>query len=76
MANTRLPVAAAIWIAVTPMPELPPCTSSDLARREAAAVVDVGQTVKKVSGSDAASTSVRPFGTGSACTSGATQYSA
>src|SRR5436309_3362686 len=28
VANTRSPVAAAIWIAVTPMPELPPSTSS------------------------------------------------
>ena len=29
VAKTRLPVAFAIWIAVTPMPEVPPCTSSD-----------------------------------------------
>jgi hypothetical protein len=29
VANTRLPVAFAIWIALTPMPEVPPCTRSD-----------------------------------------------
>jgi hypothetical protein len=28
VANTRWPSAVANWIAVVPMPELPPCTSS------------------------------------------------
>ena len=76
VASTLWPKAFAIWIAVTPMPEDPPCTSrlSPGARR--ARSNTLLQTVKNVSGSDAASTGERPLGMGRHCGTGAVQYSA
>ncbi len=38
VANTRCPMAVASWIAVTPMPEVPPCTSRVSPSRELGAV--------------------------------------
>ncbi|MNV81913.1 hypothetical protein D3C71_1756100 [compost metagenome] len=73
---TFAPQARASWIAVTPMPLLPPCTSSVSPGCSAPRWNTLLQTVKKVSGSEAASTSDRPRGTGRHCATGATQYSA
>jgi hypothetical protein len=58
------------------MPEAPPCTSSVSPGASRPRSKTFDQTVKKVSGSEAASTIDRPRGTGSTCTSGVTQYSA
>ena len=76
VANTVCPKAFTIWIAATPMPEEPPCTRKLSPDLRAARSKTLLQTVKKVSGSDAASTSVMPFGIGRHCGAGAVQYSA
>ena len=67
--------------AVTPMPLEPPCTSSvsfgpPSPAPSAARWNTLLQTVKNVSGSDAASMSDSPAGTGRHCASGAAAYSA
>src|ERR1035437_2278172 len=76
VANTLLPNDLTIWIAVTPIPEEPPCTRkmSPCVRRARSKTFT--QTVKKVSGSEAASTRDSPLGIGRHCGAGAVQYSA
>ena len=76
VANTVAPRALAIWIAVTPMPLVPPCTSRVSPGCSRARSNTLLQTVKKVSGRLAASTSLRPCGHRQALGAGATQYSA
>ena len=73
---TVAPCALAIWIAVTPMPLLPPWISrvSPGCRRPRSKTFD--QTVKKVSGRLAASMSLRLAGDGRHWPTGATQNSA
>ena len=73
---TFAPMALANWIAVTPMPLDPPCTSrvSPVCRRPRSNTFD--QTVKKVSGRLAASTSLRPAGDGRHWAIGAAHNSA
>ena len=66
VANTRWPKARAIWIAVTPMPLLPPCTSSVSPAASLARSNTLIHTVKNVSGSEAASTMLEPLGHGKA----------
>ena len=68
--------ARANWMAVTPMPLVPPCTNrvSPFCRRPRSNTLL--QTVKKVSGNAAASSSDRPWGTGRHCATGATHSSA
>ena len=76
MAKTRAPRAWASWIAVVPMPEEPPWTRklSPAARRPRRKTFD--QTVKKVSGSAAASVMAKPAGSGSAWSWWVSAYSA
>ena len=57
---TVAPSALASWIAVTPMPLVPPCTSSVSPGCRRARSNTFDQTVKKVSGRLAASTSLKP----------------
>ena len=73
---TRAPNDLASWIAVVPMPDEPPWTSSVSPAFNRPRSKVLCQTVKKVSGIAAAATSVRPGGTGSAWLSCAGQYSA
>ncbi len=61
---TLAPSALAIWIAVTPMPLEPPWISSVSPGWSLTRSNTLLHTVKKVSGSEAASTSLRPLGTG------------
>jgi hypothetical protein len=70
------PMALASWMAVTPMPLVPPWTMkvSPACRRPRSNTLL--QTVKKVSGSEAASMSLRPLGTGRHWPTGATHSSA
>ena len=68
--------ALASWIAVTPMPLEPPCTSSVSPGCSRARSNTFDQTVKKVSGRLAASMSLKPAGTGRHWPIGATQNSA
>ena len=63
-------------IAVVPMPLVPPWMSTVSSALSAPRSIMLCQTVKKVSGSAAASIMERPLGTGSAIASSATQYSA
>ena len=63
---TFAPKALASMIAVVPMPEVPPCTSSVSPAFSAPRSKTLVQTVKKVSGIAAASTIVRPAGIGRA----------
>ena len=69
---TVTPKALARWMAVTPMPLDPPCTSSVSPRFSRAFWNTFCQTVKKVSGSAAASMSLKPLGTGRHWPAGAT----
>jgi hypothetical protein len=73
---TVAPAALASWMAVTPMPLVPPWISSVSPACRRPRSNTLLQTVKKVSGRLAASTSLRPWGTGRHCATGATQYSA
>ena len=73
---TVAPKALPSWIAVTPMPLVPPCTSSVSPACRPPRWKTLDHTVKKVSGRPAASTSLHPAGTGRHCATGATQYSA
>ena len=70
---TVAPHALAIWIAVTPMPLEPPWTSSVSPGCRRARSKTFDQTVKKVSGRLAASTSLRFAGLGRHWPTGATQ---
>ncbi len=76
VANTRAPNARAIWIAVVPMPLVPPWTRNDSPLRSRPRSKTFIHTVKNVSGIPAAATRSTPPGSGRHCTSGATQYSA
>src|SRR5262249_33588288 len=76
VANTRLPNAFTIWIAVTPIPEEPPCTRNDSPGERRPRSNTLLHTVKKVSGREAASTGLIPFGIGRHWGTGAVQYSA
>jgi len=71
---TRASNALPSRIAVVPMPLAPPCTSrvSPRCRRERSNTFS--QTVKKVSGSAAASSKLSCAGTGRHCTAGAATY--
>ena len=73
---TWQPKALASWMAVTPMPLLPPCTSSVSPACSRAMWKTFCQTVKKVSGRLAACTMFRPCGTGRHWPAGAMQNSA
>jgi hypothetical protein len=73
---TRAPWALASWIAVTPMPLEPPCTSSVSPAASRAIWNTFCQTVKKVSGRLAASIIDSPCGRGRHWPAGATQNSA
>src|SRR3977135_1485352 len=71
VANTLWPKAFTIWVAATPLPLDPPYTRTDSPRLRAARSNTLLHTVKKVSGKDAASTGVMPFGIGRHCGAGA-----
>jgi hypothetical protein len=76
VAITIEPKALASWIAVVPMPDVPPWTSRVSPAFSAPRSKTLVQTVKVVSGIAAASTTVSPAGIGSAFDSCTTQYSA
>ena len=76
MAYTVAPNARASWMAVVPMPLLPPCTrmlSPAASRPRSKTFV---HTVKYVSGRAAAWALLKPFGTGRQSGAAARQYSA
>ena len=64
---TLAPNALASMIAVVPMPEVPPCTSTQSPLLTVARMNMFCQQVKNVSGMAAASTIESAGGTGSAC---------
>ena len=64
VAITLAPKALASWIAVVPIPDVPPWTSSVSPAMSPPRWKTLCQTVKKVSGSAAASTIERPVGNG------------
>ena len=70
VASTVAPKALPSWIAVVPMPEVPPCTSSVSPAFSAPWPNTLAHTVKKVSGRAAASIADRAPGTGRTCGSG------
>ena len=74
--NTRAPSALATWMAITPIPDVPPCTSSVSPSARRPRSTTLAQTVKAVSGSEAACAMEKPAGTGSTCPAGAVTYSA
>ena len=76
VAKTRTPRAWASWIAVVPMPEEPPCTRKLSPALRPPRTKTFDQTVKKVSGSAAASVMPRPSGIGSAWSWWVSAYSA
>src|ERR1039457_1702933 len=76
VANTVAPNARASWIAVLPMPLVPPCTRMLSPAVRCPSWKTLAQTVKKVSGMPAASCMEIPRGAGRHCTPGARQYSA
>src|SRR3569832_1185102 len=63
-------------MAVTPMPEVPPCTSSVSPSLNCPRANTLLHTVKYVSGKDAPSMALSPLGSGRHCAKGAAQYSA
>ncbi len=69
-------MAAASWIAIVPIPDVPPCTSSTSPGCSAASWKTFDQTVQATSGSAAASTSDTPAGTGSSWPAGTATFSA
>ncbi len=73
---TVMPSAVPSWIAVTPMPLVPPWTSRVSPGRAWPRSITFDQTVNQVSGRPAASTIAIPAGTGRHCPAGAVQYSA
>ncbi len=79
VAKTRLPWATASWMAIVPMPELPPCTRKVSPGTSAAAGArssTIDQTVQATSGSAAALIRSRPAGTRISCTAGTQTRSA
>jgi hypothetical protein len=76
VAMTRASKARASWMAVTPMPLLPPCTSSVSPAARPARMKTLDHTVKNVSGRPAASTALQPRGTGRHWATGAIARSA
>ena len=76
MAITRAPAALAIWIAVTPMPEVAPCTSSVSPAFSAPCSKTLAKTVNTVSGRPAAWMKSNPLGIGKAWRASTTAYSA
>ncbi len=74
--RTRAPKALASWIAVVPMPLEPPWTRRLSPGLRPARSKTLLHTVKKVSGSAAASVRLRPLGAGRHWAAGAAQYSA
>ena len=73
---TRAPNALPSWIAVVPMPLAPPCTSRVSPARSWPTWTRLEYTVQVVSGSAAASTTLRPAGTGSTWPAGTATFSA
>ncbi len=73
---TRAPAALAIWMAVTPIPEVPPWMRQVSPGWRCPMSNRFAQTVKTVSGRDAASTKPRPLGMARACRASATAYPA
>ncbi len=73
---TRAPTWRASWIAIVPMPDDPPCTSSVSPGCRLAMRKTFDHTVQTTSGSAAASTSDTPSGTGSSCPEGTRTSSA
>ncbi len=67
------PKARASWIAAVPIPLEPPWMSMASPGRSLPRSNTLCHTVKKVSGSAAASTMLKPLGTGRHCGAGATQ---
>ena len=76
MAITVAPKRFASWIAVRPMPLVPPWTSRLSPGASRPRSNTLFQTVKCVSGNPAASPIDTPFGTGRHHAAGAVQYSA
>ena len=63
----RTPIARAIWIAIVPMPEPPPWTSSHSPCRRRAVITRLLHTVQATSGSDPLSTRLIGAGTDIVC---------
>ncbi len=76
VANTRAPHAAASWMAVVPMPLVPPWISTLSPALQRPRSNRLVHTVKNVSGMAAASTMLIPLGTGRHKGAAATAYSA
>ena len=74
--NTRAPKLCANWIAIVPIPLLPPCTSNVSPGCRPPMSKTIDQTVQVTSGSAAASTSDTPLGTGISCPTGTVTSSA
>ena len=70
MVKTRWPSAGASWTAKLPIPPAPPWTRNDSPSASRAVIHTLDQTVAATSGSDAASTSDTPSGTGMSCPAG------
>ena len=70
------PSRGASWMAIVPMPELPPCTSRVSPGRSPASMKTFDHTVQVTSGSAAACTRSTPAGTGNSCPTGTATCSA
>src|SRR5205823_133638 len=64
------------WMAASPTPEAPACTSSVSPRARPPSTTRVRNAVRKASGIPAAATRSRPAGAGNTCPTGAATYSA
>ncbi len=73
---TRAPKALPSWIAIVPIPLLPPCTSSVSPAASPAVWKTLAYTVHAVSGNAAASVTSTRAGTGSSCPAGTATCSA
>ena len=76
MQATRAPNALASWIAIVPIPLLPPCTSSISPSARPASWKTLEYTVHAVSGNAAAMDVSTLPGTGSSCPAGTATCSA
>ena len=76
VAITLAPNALASWMAVVPMPLVPPCTRNHSPAASRPRSNTLFQTVKKVSGTAAARTMSSPAGMGRAMLSSAMAYCA
>jgi hypothetical protein len=74
--NTRAPKCEANWIAVVPIPDDPPWTRKVSPPRKAPRMNTLDQTVKNVSGRQAAARRSIPLGIGRQWAAGVTAYSA